>query len=186
MASTRRPRALPAHICALLAVCALASSAFAAQTFQVNLSATTDDLTGFYTGNTSNNPGDLPSENPALTHLINQDSIKFVWSTPVGRIAGTHLVQQTDSDCSVNSLCAPNGGFASALSSTAGFTFTIATPAPSGTDYFYDCGNHGPLMNGHFHVDSFGTINHFAVIPAAGPYTVGTPFNVTIQARDRN
>src|SRR5438132_8569345 len=188
MASTRRPRALPAYLCALLVVCALASSAFAAQTFQVNLSATTDDLTGFYTGNTSNNPGDLPSENPALTHLINQDSIKFVWSTPAGRIAGTHLVQQTDRDCKLDSGCLTvTGGFASALSSTAGFTFTITSPAPSGTDYFYDCGNHGPLMNGHFHVDSFGALDHFAVIiPSGSTQTAGTAFSVTIQARDRN
>src|SRR5438552_5438 len=136
MASTRRPRALPAYIGALLVFCALASSAFAASTFQVNLSADGTDATGFFTGNTSNLPGDLPSENPAKTHLINGDSIQFFWTNPppAGRTTGTHLVQQTDRDCSLDAACVP-GGFASALSSVAGNVFTVNTPAPSGTDY---------------------------------------------------
>jgi subtilisin-like proprotein convertase family protein len=171
-------------------VCAAASPAFAASTFVVSLSATTDDLTkGFFTDSTSNTGGDVGSEDPALTHLINGDSIEFLWSNPPpsGRITGTHIVQQTDRDCQVDNGCLVVGGGFNSGSSTnvAGHVFTVTAPAPSGTDYFYDCGFHGPTMNGHFHVASFGALDHFAVL-ASSPQTAGTPFTVTIQARDRN
>src|SRR5439155_13090518 len=45
---------------------------------------------------------------------------------------------------------------------------------------------HGTGMNGKFFVVAQGALHHFALIPAAGPYTAGSAFNVTIQARDRN
>src|SRR5437762_1510019 len=92
-------------------------------------------------------------------------------------------MEQTNADCSVGAcLFAP--GFDTGLFASPHAQIVISTPAV-GT-YFYACLCHGTAMNGKFFVSSFGALDHFAVIPAAGPYTAGTAFNVTIQARDRN
>src|SRR5438067_1892316 len=111
MASTRRPRALPAYICALLVVCAVATSAFAASTFNVNLTTPDGDITGIATDSSSNNAGDVGTANPAVTHLILGDSIQMSW------VSGTHEMEQTNSDCSV-SACLFAPGFDSGLSAT--------------------------------------------------------------------
>src|SRR5437667_2413348 len=96
MASTRRPRALPAYICALLVVCALVSPAFAGQTFHLTLSYSSNlnppavGAVGTVTDNTSG------SFNPATTNVILGDTVAFDWTSggcPSGNC--THSMTQT-------------------------------------------------------------------------------------------
>ncbi|HTC78068.1 MAG TPA: hypothetical protein VK657_05590, partial [Terriglobales bacterium] len=96
MASTRRPRALPAHICALLVVCALATSAFAGQTFQVTLSYSSNlnppavGAMGTYTDNTN------LSSDPATDNVILGDAVEFDWTNGgCPSLNCSHTVTQT-------------------------------------------------------------------------------------------
>src|SRR5438874_11915556 len=197
MASTRRPRALPAHICALLVVCALATSAFAGQTFQVTLSYSSNlnppavGAIGTYTDNTN------LSSDPATDNVILGDAVEFDWTNGgCPSLNCSHTVTQTTA--LGNSIA--SGGFDSQTQTFNAFgnKFTVgpsqgnvtgvsANSLTAAGSYFYECFFHGPPMEGTIVVAANGPLDHFALtIPSGTTQTAGNTFTVNIQARDRN
>src|SRR5438876_9208509 len=202
MASTRRPRAPSAYLCALLVMCALVSPAFAGQTFHLTLSYSSNlnppplGAVGTVTDNTSG------SFNPATTNVILGDTVVFDWTNGgCPSLNCSHSVTQTTAlgngiasgfDSGINAFNASPGlgGFQNAFTvgpTQANVTAVSANSLTVATNFFYECFFHGPPMDGTIVVAANGPLDHFALtIPSGTTQTAGITFTVNIQARDRN